>query len=330
MASACGKAPEATPQATGGNVGGPISVQVVEVSASSESGFIEIPATIESSRKAVVSSRLAASVVTFNHREGDPVNAGDVLVQLDGEAPAAQLAAAQASDLTAARDLTRAEALLAKGAATRNEVENAATAAARTRAAVISAREAVSYATIRAPFAGRMVRKIASAGDSVSPGTPLLEIEGEGGLEVVASVESSVQQRLKPGQKLDLRIDGVSGPTQAVIRALAPSADPSTQRFTVRADLRGGSGIRAGLFARLSVPSPGAERRLLVPAGAILRRGGLTGVYVIRAGHAWLRWIAPGDSFGESIEVRAGLEDKERVALDPSRLHDGALIIEGR
>jgi len=56
----------------------------------------------------------------------------------------------------------------------------------------------------------------------------------------------------------------------------------------------------------------------------------LTGVYVIRDGRAWLRWIAPGDAFGDSIEVRAGLEAKERVALDPSRLTDGAAISEGR
>lgn len=328
--AACGKAPDASTAPKSGEAGPPIAIVAVEASATTENGTIEIPATIESSRKAVVSSRLAASIVSFAPREGDTVTAGAVLVQLDGEALSAGLTAAQAADVAAVRDLARAEALLAKGAATRNEVENATTAAARTRSAVIAAREAVSYATVRAPFTGRIVRKIASAGDSVNPGTPLLEIEGDGGLEVVASVESSVFERLKVGQKLDIRIDGTVGPVTAVLRSIAPSADPSTHRFTLRADVHGAPGVRAGLFARISVPFPGTERRILVPSGAVLRRGGLTGVYVIRDGHAWLRWIALGDSFGDSIEVRAGLIAGERVALTPQTLHDGAAIREGR
>lgn len=329
-ALACAEAPSARDQAAAKETGRPIAVQTAEVRATSESGALEIPAAIESSRRATLNSRLAASVVSLNHREGDSVALGTVLVRLESAGLAASLAAAEASDTAAARDLARAQALLAKGAATRNEVENATTAAARTRAAVISAREALSYATVRAPFAGRITKKIASQGDTVNPGQPLLEIEGPGGLEVTASIEASVYERLKVGQKIDVRIDGVATTATAVIHTLAPSADPSTHRFTLRADIRGGDGVRAGLFARIAVPVPATERRILVPSGAVIRRGGLTGVYVIREGRAWLRWIAPGDTFGDALEARAGLEASERVALEPSRLHDGAAVTEAR
>jgi hypothetical protein len=147
---------------------------------------------------------------------------------------------------------------------------------------------------------------------------------------VTASIDASVYERLKIGQQIEVRIDGVEKPVPALIRALAPSADPSTHRFTLRADIRGVAGARAGLFARIALPLPGSERRILVPAAAVIRRGGLTGVYVIREGRAWLRWIAPGDNFGDAVEARAGLEANERVALDPSRLHDGAAVTEER
>jgi len=330
LAGACGKTPETSNKATAGETGTPIKITAVDVRSTSESGGTEIPASIESSRRAVLSSRLAASIVELNAREGDTVNAGAVLVRLEDVALKAALAAAEASDQAATRDLKRNEALLAKGAATRNEVENATTAAERTRSAVIAAREAFSYASIRAPFAGRIVRKLASVGDIVNPGQPLLEIEGSGGLEVVASIESVLHDRLRVGQKIQVRLDGIETPFLATIHDLAASADPSTHRFTLRADIAAAPGVRAGLFARILVSSPGGEARVLVPAGAILRRGGLTGVYVIREGHAWLRWIAPGDVFGDSIEVRAGLDAKERVALEPSRLSDGAPVSEGR
>lgn len=330
IAGACGKTPEASNRAAASEPGPPIQVTVVDVRSTSESGGLEIPASIESSRRAVLSSRLAASIVGLNAREGDVVKDGAVLVRLEDAALKAALAAAEASDQAAARDLKRAEALLAKGAGTRNELENASTAAERTRSAVVAAREALSHASIRAPFTGRIVRKLASVGDTVNPGQPLLEIEGEGGLEVVASIEGAVHDRLRTGQRIEVRLDGVATSFTATIHDLASSADPSTHRFTLRADIPSAAGVRAGLFARVLVASPGGEPRVLVPAGAILRRGGLTGVYVIRDGHAWLRWIAPGDAFGDSIEVRAGLDPKERVALDPSRLHDGAAVTEER
>jgi RND family efflux transporter MFP subunit len=330
VTGACGKTPEASDKTAAGESGAPIKVTAVEVRSTSESGGVEIPAAIESSRRAVLTSRLAASVVELNPREGDVVNAGAVLVRLEDTALRAALSAAEATDQAAARDLKRAETLLAKGAATRNEVENAATSAERTRSAVVAAREALSHASVRAPFTGRILRKLANAGDVVNPGQPLLEIEGAGGLEVVASVEGSIHDRLRVGQKIDVRLDGVEAPFAATIHDLAASADPSTHRFTLRADIAPAPGVRAGLFARILVSSPGGEPRVLVPSGAILRRGGLTGVYVVRDGHAWLRWIAPGDAFGDSIEVRAGLDAKERVALEPSRLHDGAPVSEDR
>ena len=332
LTGACGGKPEPANQMASGEAGTPLKVTVVDVRSTSESGGIEVPAAIESNRRAILTSRLAAAIVELKAREGDAVNAGAVLVRLEDTALRAAASAAEASDQAAARDLKRAEALLAKGAATRNEAENAATAAERTRAAVVGAREALSYASIRAPFAGRILRKLASAGDIVNPGEPLLELEGAGGLEVVASIESAIHDRLRVGQKIEVRLDGIAAPQPATIHDLAASADPSTHRFTLRADIAPANGVRAGLFARVVVPSPatGGEVRLLVPSAALLRRGGLNGVYVVRDGRAWLRWIAPGDAIGDSTEVRAGLEPKERGALDPSRLHDGAPVSEDR
>ena len=47
---ACGKSPEDAPRATDGGTTKPIAVQTLEVRATSESGALEIPAAIESSR----------------------------------------------------------------------------------------------------------------------------------------------------------------------------------------------------------------------------------------------------------------------------------------
>jgi hypothetical protein len=94
------------------------------------------------------------------------------------------------------------------------------------------------------------------------------------------------------------------------------------------------------MFARLRLaPAPAAKGaakgapaeqvRLAVPESALVRRGGLAGVFVVSEGRARLRWIAVGEPEGGTVEVRAGLRDGERVVTDPSGLVDGAAVQEG-
>jgi hypothetical protein len=169
-----------------------------------------------------------------------------------------------------------------------------------------------------------------SGGYVVSPGTTLIDIEGVGGFELHATLEADLATSLRPGFKAKALVDGHDTPLVAVVRSIAPAGDPTTHRFEVRADLPSAAGVRSGLFARLVLPAAGAEPRLLVPSKAVLARGGLFGVFVVAEGKAHLRWVAAGTTSEGQTEVRAGLEAGERVALDPSGLHDGAPVTEER
>jgi hypothetical protein len=116
----------------------------------------------------------------------------------------------------------------------------------------------------------------------------------------------------------------------ATVTAIAPSGDPTTHRFEVKADLPAAPGLRAGLFARLLVPGLAGDARLTVPAAALLERGGLRGLFVVSEGRARLRWVAVGSRDGDTVEVRAGVEPGEHVVLDPAGLADGAPVREQR
>ena len=65
-----------------------------------------------------------------------------------------------------------------------------------------------------------------------------------------------------------------------------------------------------------------------VPGIALFERGGLTGLFVVSDGKARLRWVAAGVRDGDTVEIRAGVEAGERVALDPTGLVDGAPVKE--
>jgi hypothetical protein len=61
----------------------------------------------------------------------------------------------------------------------------------------------------------------------------------------------------------------------------------------------------------------GETERLLVPDTALVRRGEVSGVYVVDAAGATLRQVRLGHRFGERWEVLSGLTAGERVASDP-------------
>jgi hypothetical protein len=121
-------------------------------------------------------------------------------------------------------------------------------------------------------------------------------------------------------------VDGNATPLPATVTAVAPSGDPTTHRFEVKADLPSAAGLRAGLFARLVVPGVATDRRIEVPAAAAFERGGLTGVFVVSQGQARLRWVAAGERAGDRIEIRAGVAAGERVVVEPGGLVDGARV----
>jgi RND family efflux transporter MFP subunit len=305
-------------------------VRTAEVVRSGGAGEVAVPGTVQARRRAALSARMPASVTELPYHEGQWVKAGAVVVRLDDAAVRAAVTAAEAGAKAAESDLDRTKALLEKGASTPRELEQMTAAASGARAQLDAARVNLSYTALRAPFAGRVASRRVNLGDVVNPGMPLIEIEGEGGLELRATVESAVAATLRPGSTLRALVDGQSGPLAATVTAIAPSGDPTTHRFEVKADLPAAPGLRAGLFARLLVPGVVAEPRLTVPAAALIERGGLTGLFVASEGRARLRWVAAGARDGDAVEIQAGVEAGERVVLDPAGLADGAPVRETR
>ncbi len=288
-----------------------------------------VPAVVVARQRASLSARVPASVAELPYREGQAVAAGAVVARLDDTALRAALSAAEASLKAVEADLLRAERLRQKGAATPREHEEAVARAEGARAAREAARDALSYAVLRAPFAGRIAARPANVGDVVNQGMAVVEIEGGGGLEVRATVDAERAALLRPGDTVKALVDGQPQPLLAIVRSVSPAGDPTTQRFEVVADVPRAAGLRSGLFARLRLPSAPGAARLTVPSGAVFARGGLHGVFVADEGRARLRFIAVGAREGESLEVRAGLAEGEKVVLEPEGLLDGAAVTEG-
>ncbi len=295
------------------------------VKAGRERQGARVPATLEPARHATVSTRVPARVARVHVREGDSVEQGRVLVSLADDDVRAQRLGARAVLRRATAHERRLATLAAEGAATASEYEAAQADRAQAEAALRSAEEALRYTEIRAPFAGRVQAKRVTAGDVVTPGTPLVDLEGAG-LELVATLSAEEVALVGLGQLIAFEGAGTRG--AAEITSIAPSADPVAHRIEIRARvMEAPLNLRAGTFARLELPpAPSASAQLWIPTSAVVQRGDLRGVFVAKGDRAELRWLLLGDASDHSIPVRAGLKGTESLIDAPGDLKDGQPI----
>ena len=284
-----------------------------------------VAATLQSTRTANLSTRMAAQVKRVLVQEGQRVGAGTLLISLGDEDLQGQLKAAQTGLATVEAHHRRIAALQAQKAATPSELEQVQAQVAQAQAGVAAIRANIAYTQIRAPFAGVVQSRKVNEGDFVGPGMPLLELVGDGEQELVATVSEEEAKGLKTGSKLAFESEGAEG--EAQVTGLAPGGDPASHKGTLRAKVLKPKDLRQGSFARILVPGvKAAAQGLSVPQSALVQRGELTGVFVARDGRAELRWLSLGEGEGSYLAVRSGLKEGEKVIDHPGALQDGQPI----
>ena len=281
-------------------------------------------ATLQSARTANLSTRMAAQVKRVLVQEGQRVAAGTLLISLGDEDLQGQLRAAETGLATVEAHHRRIQALQAQKAATPSELEQVQAQVAQAQAGVSAIKANIAYTQLRAPFSGVVQSRKVNEGDFVGPGTPLLELVGDGEQELVANLSEDEARGLRTGAKVAFEVEGVQG--EAQVTGLAPGGDPSTHKGTLRAKVIKPKGLRQGSFARILVPGLKAAQGLSVPRSALVQRGELSGVFVAKEGRAELRWLSLGEGEGSFLPVRSGLKAGERVIDHPGALQDGQPI----
>lgn len=290
------------------------------------------PGSVIAQKQAQIASRLMGYIREINVEEGQSVAAGQRLFTVDPTDIQGQVEMARAGHMQAAaaladakNDYERFGALYKEEAIPkmqwdkiRLQYQVSQQQAAAARAAYDTAAAQMKYATVVAPFAAVVTQKMAHAGDLAAPGRPLLVLENPDRLQVQTSVTHEVFVQLKPGSAVAIKADGRDGEIAGKVVNLVPAADPVTHSHLVKIDLPQGHGLNSGSFVQVAFPL-GEREGLRVPAGAILERAGITGVFVADAqGVVQYRMVRTGAAAGGNVEIQAGLNPGERVVISAS------------
>ncbi len=299
---------------------------------------VSLSAVVEAVRQTTLSAQVPGAIVALHVKVGDTVKAGQELLRIDARAAqqnvagsAAQVEAAQAALNVAATEYERQQQLFAKnyisqGALDRAQAQYRAAQAqvnalqAQTRAAQTQS----GFFVLNAPYAGVVSEVPVTLGDMAMPGRPLITLHDPSALRVTAAVPQTLLAGLNT-QGVRYEVPGLpalNGPQPASQVQLLPTVDAATHTAQVRVALPANlQGAAPGMFARVWLPaSTGSAQapRLYVPASAVVRRGEMTGVYVLdNKGAARLRQVRLGAASGTQVEVLSGVSAGEQVATDP-------------
>ena len=308
--------------------------------------------TVRAATVATLSAKVLGNVTRVLVNEGDPVHAGQVLVEIDGRdihakveqaraavhaadeaiaAAAAGVAGAEANAKFADATLARFTALRERGSVSPHEFEE------------VSAKQKGAHAELDRATNGReaLLAQRSQAAAGVAEAETFLSytqvrspIDGivsarfvDAGAQAapgvpLITVEDNRQYRVETTVDEDLAariqpgfvagVDGVPGRVAHV----AP-VDPQTRTALVKIEI---PPMRSGTFVHVSFPL-GTRNAISIPASAVVRRGELTNVFVVdKEGAARMRLVTIAEPRNGRVEVLSGIDSGERIVIDAAQV----------
>ncbi len=286
--------------------------------------------TLEPSAVVTLSAEVTARVVEMGFDEGDEVRPGQVLYVLDDRdlrralrARDAAIEEARVALEQARTELERARALAGRGAATRERLDAArfAVDAARARLATLEAERdrlklQLEKTRIISPGRYKAVDVRARVGTLAVAGQPLVRLAAVDPVDLVIPVASLRVRFLRKGQKMEVRVDGLSESVEGVVRDISFALPPEPGFVRVRVRIPNPEGrLLPGQVARVELPAEERDDLVWIPAEALVERLGVPGVYVVEDGRARFRGVSTGRVWGGRVEVREGLDMGEQVIV---------------
>lgn len=282
-----------------------------------------------------VASQVPGRIVQVDVIEGQHVARGDVVASVDDVASRDALRQADAAVVQAKATLAnanvtldRTKALVAKGIAPKQELDDATARADGAKAGVDAsiaaadlARRTLGRVVVRSTFDGIVTKVWRGAGALVdgTSSTPIVQLAAADHLEFLADATEQELSSIAVAQTAqgELVAQGQASPFTGVVLGRSSAIDPTTGLGFVRITLAPGTKASVGAYGRVVVAVGHREGVLVVPTTAI--RGSVSdGVEIALCldGKAEVRTVSVGYRDAKVTEIVKGLDDKERVAID--------------
>lgn len=329
----------------------PVAVTVATAARRAAPYVVIANGVVEPSRTVAVQSQVGGVLTQVYFKEGDDVQAGQRLFEIDPRPYAAELRKAQAmlardeaQAESARREADRFAALVQKDYVTKSQADQAAANAAAMRATADADRAAVDAAkldlenaSIRAPVSGKTGGLLVREGNLIRTGaaTPLViinQIRPTLVRFVVGEREFPIVQRYAATKTLRVRVvpsrQDVAA-DEGTLSFVDNGVDTTTGTITLKATFENGARrLWPGQFVQVALELYVQPDAVLVPSEAVLTGQEGTFVFVIdSANKALMRPVVAGRAVGNQMLIERGLDGGERVVVDgQAKIAPGAKV----
>ena len=342
LSAACGKgssagAPPAMP---------PTPVELATAQLHPIDDATEYVGTLKSLRSTTIQPQVDGQITKIFVKSGDRVREGEPLVQIDPRRQEAAVSSQQAERQSreaavayAKQAADRAHSLLAAGAISRQEAEQADTALTTAQAELQALSAQVQqqqvqlrYYTVAAPTAGSVGDVPVRVGNQVTPQTLLTTVDQNDTLEANVSVPVERAPDLRIGLPVQLlSSDGSETLASTKVSFVSPQVDAQTQSVLVKATVANPGGtLRAMQYIRARIVWR-TTNGIAIPVTAVLRISGQFFAFVAEDSGGKLvarqRAIKVGPIAGDNYPVLGGIKEGDRIVVSGvQKLADGAPI----
>lgn len=314
---------------------------VVEVATARErasTGAAWVPASVVSRNDARLAGEVPGRLVHVAE-VGTVIAAGEPVARVDDETLTLELRDTEArvgrqrAELDqATRQLERMRALKDDKLIAASQLDEAESTAeirrrelAQAEVARDRARHQLSQGTIRAPYSGVVVERLAQVGEYLQAGASVARFVQTDSIELTARAPAALAAHLTPGQTVPVRQNGQD--REGRIRAIVPAADAVSRQLELRLELDD-RGWMVGTAAEVALPQNAIHTATTVPRDALVLRPEGTYVFRIRADQTAERVnVVAGQIEDGWIEIDGEIEPGDHLVVrGAERLQDGQAV----
>lgn len=311
-------------------------VKMLKLDATGAGEVLEFPGKVSPLQDAEMAFEVEGKIIEFPVDEGQAVKKGDVLARLDPHDFEANLDAKAANERAAKATYERNKAVYKEGVISDQQLDVVRKKYEVAKADADIARKAFEDAVLRAPFSGKVAKKIKGDFKNVKAKEPVLILQDDSNLEILINVPESDAVRMRPGLTLEERreravrvrpialITSIPGRTFSLqLREFATTADPVTRTYGVTFSFETPDDVTVlpGMTAKVRLTIPKEDDLsggFSIPSRAVRTdESGKAFVWIVDVTSMKVRRtpVELGELSGSSIEVLKGLKGGDTIAI---------------
>ncbi|MEM8817544.1 MAG: efflux RND transporter periplasmic adaptor subunit [Pseudomonadota bacterium] len=325
LCAACAK--EQPPSARG-SWGAPPKVITASVELKPLVDEIEALGTATANESITIQPRVSSLVTRVAFEEGEIVEKGELLIELESSEIEAGLALAEATLAESQSLYTRSQSLAASKVISAAELEQLLARVKVDQAQVQAAQARLANTRIVAPFTGRVGLRRISPGSYVDPATIITTLDDVSIIKLDFSVPETFLTVVSNGMSIAARsIVFPDRVFEGKVASVDTRLDPVSRSVQVRATLpNADAALKPGMFLTIDLERDSGDV-LVVPEQSIVPEGSQQFVFIVSGGIVEKRPVLLGRRIPGFVVIQDGVAAGEQVVTEgTNKVRDGSEV----